>query len=201
MRKLDKRLCSQCNLFYQPRTNQIYCSNVCKWKSRIGKKHTLETKRLLSEQRKGNKYCVGRKLADSTKELIRQANLGEKNHNFGKKFSFEIRKKISNSHKKLVEIGTHHLWKGGASEQNDIVRRSLEYRFWRKKVFERDNWTCRFCGIRSGNGKHVELQADHIKPFALFPELRFVLENGRTLCVSCHQKTDTHGFNKRYVRN
>lgn len=26
-----------------------------------------------------------------------------------------------------------------------------------------------------------------------FPELRFELSNGRTLCVECHQKTDTYG--------
>ena len=37
-----------------------------------------------------------------------------------------------------------------------------------------------------------KLNADHIKPFSLFPELRFDLNNGRTLCVECHKKTDTY---------
>ena len=45
-------------------------------------------------------------------------------------------------------------------------------------------------GILAGGGV---LHADHIKPFAFFPSLRFDLENGRTLCVECHKKTPTFG--------
>lgn len=59
---------------------------------------------------------------------------------------------------------------------------------WRKAVFERDNYTCQICKVR---GKQI--QADHIKPFKYFPELRWILSNGRTLCVPCHRKTDTYG--------
>jgi 5-methylcytosine-specific restriction endonuclease McrA len=33
------------------------------------------------------------------------------------------------------------------------------------------------------------LEADHIKPWAYFPSLRFELSNGRTLCRPCHDKT------------
>ena len=68
------------------------------------------------------------------------------------------------------------------------IRNSLEYRLWRQAVFQRDNYTCVFCGKHGG-----DLNADHIKPFALFPELRFAIDNGRTLCVPCHKLTDTFG--------
>jgi hypothetical protein len=83
-----------------------------------------------------------------------------------------------------------HFWKGGITSLNESIRKSLEYRKWRESVFERDNYQCVLGGKEHGS----ELRADHIKPFALYPDLRFVLENGRTLCESCHRKTDTYGF-------
>lgn len=83
---------------------------------------------------------------------------------------------------------THPNWKGGITPINKALRKSAEYKQWRKAVFERDNYTCVWCFQHGGN-----LQADHIKPFAFFPELRFVVDNGRTLCISCHKKTDTIG--------
>lgn len=59
---------------------------------------------------------------------------------------------------------------------------------WRKAVFERDDYTCQICGVRG-----VQIQADHIKPYRFFPNLRWELSNGRVLCVPCHKKTPTYG--------
>lgn len=73
-----------------------------------------------------------------------------------------------------------------------IDMRRAEYRKWRVTVFERDNYTCQLCGLRG-----VELNADHIKPYSLYPELRYVAGNGRTLCVPCHLKQPTHGSRLR----
>jgi len=84
-------------------------------------------------------------------------------------------------------------WKGGVTPINEKIRKSIEYKLWRTAVFERDRYTCRFCGAKNGTGKTVILNADHIKPFSMFPELRFAIDNGRTLCVECHKKTDTYG--------
>lgn len=85
----------------------------------------------------------------------------------------------------------HYRWRGGVTKENMKIRSSYEYRNWRRLVFERDDYTCQWCGARNGNGKKVVLNADHIKPFALYPELRFEVSNGRTLCEPCHAKTDT----------
>lgn len=65
---------------------------------------------------------------------------------------------------------------------------SFEYKLWREAVFKRDNFTCIWCDARGG-----KLTSDHIKPFSLFPELRFSIDNGRTLCLSCHKTTNTWG--------
>lgn len=63
------------------------------------------------------------------------------------------------------------------------IRRSGTYSKWRTDVFERDDYTCAICGKRGG-----ELNAHHIKPFAQFPDDRFDVDNGITLCKACHIK-------------
>lgn len=75
------------------------------------------------------------------------------------------------------------------------VRQSAAYKAWRTLVFERDNYSCMKCGDHNYDrrGESLMLHADHIQPFALFPELRFEVSNGRMLCVPCHKKTDTYG--------
>lgn len=88
----------------------------------------------------------------------------------------------------------HPNWRGGVTSEYKKIRKSLEYIQWRTAVFERDAYTCQFCKEVGGR-----LNADHIKPFADYPKLRFKLSNGRTLCESCHRKTTTWGF--RLVHN
>lgn len=58
-----------------------------------------------------------------------------------------------------------------------------ELKTWRKKVFERDNYTCQECGAVG------YLHAHHIKRWAEYPDLRFDVDNGQTLCKTCHSKT------------
>ncbi|MEK6881241.1 MAG: HNH endonuclease, partial [Nanoarchaeota archaeon] len=38
-----------------------------------------------------------------------------------------------------------------------------------------------------GEPKRKLLQADHIKSWALFPLLRFTVDNGQILCIKCHR--------------
>lgn len=189
----------------------IFCSKKCFDIFQIGKTH--------EERRKGiyincpicnkrfyiiqsnilkNKFCSRecfskRKIivTNKTKEKLRKANLliGKKPPSQkGKKQSAEhIEKRAS----KIRGINNHN-WKGGITKENEKIRNSIEYKNWRKSVFERDDYTCQDCGKSNENGKRTPLQADHIKPFAYFPELRLDINNGKTLCIDCHKNTRTY---------
>jgi 5-methylcytosine-specific restriction endonuclease McrA len=77
-------------------------------------------------------------------------------------------------------------WKGGRGERT--WRTSPEYRAWRLAVFQRDRFACTKCGNAEGGN----LTAHHIKPAEQYPELRYNLDNGTTLCEECHSQV--HGI-------
>lgn len=75
-------------------------------------------------------------------------------------------------------------------ERNDL-RKYPEYYEWRSKVYERDNYTCRACGDDSGGN----LNAHHIENYSENKEKRTCLDNGITLCISCHKEFHmTYGY-------
>jgi hypothetical protein len=83
----------------------------------------------------------------------------------------------------LCRGARHQWWKGGVSTINELMRKSPEYKLWRIAVFTRDSFTCVWCGR-----KDKTIQADHIQGFSQHPELRYAIDNGRTLCKNCHKK-------------
>lgn len=138
-------------------------------------------------------------------ENIRKSKLGTKASPETKKKLSEIRKKHRHSISTRIKMKMSakkgaecKWWKGGVSKENNLLRHSFEYRLWRESVFKRDNWTCIWCGERSRKGNAIILNADHIKPFSKYPELRFAIDNGRTLCVKCHKTTESYG-SKNYA--
>ena len=70
---------------------------------------------------------------------------------------------------------------GGSNRTERMKEMALwKYIDWRNKVFTRDDYTCRNCEKKGG-----QLIADHIKMWSLYPELRYELSNGQTLCKKC----------------
>lgn len=158
-------------------------------------KHSEETRKKLSLSHMGHKHSAEqkRKISEGVKKSPNTFKKGHVGYGRGIPRSKEVREKMSLSKKGKPHLNQrgkfHYNWKGGINPINDTIRKSLEYKLWRTAVFERDAYTCVWCGDKtSGN-----LNADHIKRFSDYPELRFAIDNGRTLCVPCHRTTDTYG--------
>lgn len=150
-----------------------------------GQKRSAEVRHRMSLAQKGR--IITEEARKKISKSVSISLMGNKRC-LGHKPSLETRKKLSEA----LKGEKCFWWDGGKTAVNSLVRRSLEYRLWREAVFKRDNWTCQECKKRGST-----MHAHHIKPFYLFPELRLSIDNGMTLCIECHIKTDTYKRPKR----
>jgi|ERR1051325_186977 hypothetical protein len=129
--------------------------------------------RFTKEQWNKKKYCsfsCYRKVPRS-EDIRKKISEGNKRNGVGKWMTgrtrpIELRIKQSQKMKERVASGQHNFWKGGISKHTrdfkSNFQNTIEYKLWRTAVFQRDNYTCIWCGARNGNGKKIELNADHI---------------------------------------
>ena len=92
---------------------------------------------------------------------------------------------------KIVSGKNHYNWKGGITPITAKIRQSVKYAKWRRKILQRDNYTCQRC-----NKNNCDLNVHHIYPFAVYPEIRWDKLNAITLCLDCHG--ETRGKEDRY---
>lgn len=173
-----------------------FCSQKCSNKNKVGKptwnkylksKKCLGCSKLFQPRENKRKFCS----RECSPYFFQKGNTVNKN----RIQSEETKRKISETHKRKgikPPCGGKNSfgWKGGISKENYLLRRLARYKNWRKAVFERDNYTCQECSKRGG-----KLHAHHIKSWEKYPELRFIVSNGITLCVPCHKQTDTYPKN------
>jgi len=57
-----------------------------------------------------------------------------------------------------------------------------QYKAWRKSVYQRDDYTCQMC-----HKAKKRLQAHHILMWSKYPQQRYNIANGITLCLKCHK--------------
>jgi hypothetical protein len=120
---------------------------------------------------------------------------------------------VWNKDKKCPQLSgkNHWNWQGGVTSLYYLIRHLPENKEWTKKVFQKDNYTCQECSLRG-----VRLNAHHKdKPFnqllkeflqqysqfspiedketllrlAITYEPFWNIDNGKTLCEKCHNKT------------
>ena|SRR3990167_2202063 len=154
-----------------------------------GKKHSVASKKKISDSMKKNGWFPPPPLKGSHRPQ-------------------SVKDKISKSHKgkpHYYQMGNKHWnWKGGLTSFLHLIRNCFRYRQWRSDIFHRDDFRCVLCGRRCGEGSAVYLEADHypkrfidiinqnnIKSLeeSLVCEELWDINNGRTLCRECHDKT------------
>lgn len=162
-------------------------------KGKHKKPRSLEHRKKISEFNKGSRNGMfGKKNPYLT--ALNKSRVGKLNNMFGKHLSEETKEKLRKimktkpgpwlGKKRINFTGDKTpMWKGGITPENVKIRTSPQYNVWRRAVFARDGYTCQDCDFHGGY-----LHAHHVKSFAKFPELRFEVSNGVTLCVDCHKK-------------
>lgn len=149
----------------------------------------------------------GRKKSQEEIEKIRKSKLGDKNPMFGRKgdnhplfgttHSKETKEKMKKNHKGMTGKKQSEEFVSRMSGENSPVwikdrtllkkkqeRNDSAYQEWRKGVYSRDLWKCKFKN-EDCKGK---IEAHHILSWTDYPELRYNIENGITLCHHHHPR-------------
>ena len=211
----EKRKCLVCNKYFFIKPSQLkvkgggkYCSKQCVYnRTKVSKTCLACGKEFtVSPVRKDTaKYCsTNCQYSHQMKYKVKYFNCAECGIKFSLPPSHATRNKETfcslhcsgSFYGKLRDFAgsSNPSWKGGVTPQHVLIRTSAKYAQWRTSVFKRDNYTCIWCGQHGGH-----LEADHIKEFSVYPDLVFDLNNGRTLCIPCHKKTENYG-SKAVVR-
>lgn len=136
-------------------------SPVSYWKGKKQPKELVE-KRVL--KLKGNKSRTGLKNSEDSNEKRRQWSI---------KNGFQTK-----------ELHPYYIVDRTKLKTDSEHQYDMRYKNWMSEVKNRDNWKCRIGDIDC-NGK---LEAHHILRWSEYPELRYDINNGITLCHFHHPR-------------
>jgi len=172
--------------------------------SRVGKSRFCSQKCFGLSQRGKKSWNKGRKTGIIPRTVFKKGMmLGENHPNWkgGLPNCVDCGKKLSTRYSKtkrcrkcvspyvdrtniVYPTGENHWnWKGGNYKRKDERNDSL-YQNWVLQVKKRDNWKCRI-NNKDCSGHCI---VHHILPWRDFPELRYNIENGITLCQAHHPR-------------
>jgi hypothetical protein len=158
--------------------------------SSTGRLHTDETKQKLRE------IGTGRYHTEESNQKNRDNHLRKKNTGESKEKNKQHTLKIRQNQRWNVQVdnfitGTPITdWITRPSRHYGISQE--EYDVWRHAVYERDNHTCQICWAN-----HCEVSAHHIIPQRTNQDLILDVNNGITMCRTCHELT--YGKEKLFI--
>ena len=180
-------ICKHCGIKFErkhnPNRNYSFCSKKCSG---------LNTN--TDGLKKGHGWNKGIKTGIVSSSCFSKGNIpynkNKRTAHFCKNCGSKI-KDVYNQNKycsdECFKVGTskenHYNWLGGITAETRRIRNHSEYLKWAKDIKKRDEYQCQICGEVGG-----ALNSHHIKPFSKYPELRFDINNGITLCKECHSK-------------
>jgi len=194
MKKYAEKICQQCGKAWTPRNYWHSRNLTCSWRcghAMVGMKKRRRVSvscvvcstaftRLPARSKKtcsrkcGNKYR-GSKHLGKIRPLATRLKISAVHK--GKTITKEQRQKMSAGHQGIP----FSEWKEYITPQNQLIRESRTYKDWVVAILKRDRYYCRLCRSRKN------LEAHHIYPFRAFPDKRFDVDNGITLCRPCHR--------------
>jgi 5-methylcytosine-specific restriction endonuclease McrA len=155
-------------------------SGKCRHCSALGNRKRLGSKASYETREKQKKAKIGIKLSQKTKDRMSNSKIGIK-------FTEEHIKNL-----KLSHIGVNCGEKNGnwIKDRTKLAkhqkRNDYTYKEWRKKCLVRDNYQCKICGEKYT--KENKLIVHHILPWSQFPQERYNINNGITLCKIHHPR-------------
>lgn len=177
------KLCPICLLdFNFKNSKKKYCSKICKNKSDYIRQSTIfiqlncvACKKVFSvhQSHKRQKYCSQKcykSIPKSKKYREKMRDLALKNGNIPPHVKGEMHYRWIEDRKRLKD---DHRERGG-----QLMRE------WSKMVKSRDKWKCRL----SNNNCCGKIESHHILGWKAFPELRYDINNGITLCHYHHPR-------------
>lgn len=180
-----------------------------------------EKARALAEKQREIRLLMPCALAEFSKNRAGKSNI----EIFGESKAAEIAQKrrealkgktyleILGSEDKVLERNKKHAssmrktWEQRWLEAPQESRDTTQYYEWQGAVLKRDNYTCQHCGISENElPKTISivdsyLHCHHIKSWVEYPEFRYEINNGMTLCSTCHRKEESRLAIERQQRN
>lgn len=161
-------------------------SGVGKWMK--GRKLSAETKAKISKYQQENpnsgRFVKGMVMSEEVKEKIRIAQKGKMPKFIPDNLGVRRDQSFKDKRREYM-LGNKCAWIEDRSklkkrdERNDVA-----YQEWRKSVWSRDGFICRLRDVNCGG----RIEAHHILSWRNFPELRYEINNGITLCHAHHPK-------------